>query len=141
LKDFSIPLAALGASLVYAVLLPFLYNASEKRRRVSFLALSMVGNLTILCFFKYYDFFMGSLTDLFVTLGLGNPGFVTLNLILPVGISFYTFQAMSYPIDIYRGQTQPTTSFSDFALFVCFFPNLLSGPIMRAQTWGGNGGA
>lgn len=134
LKDFSIPLAALGASLLYAVLLPFLCNASEKRRRVLFLAISIVGNLTILCFFKYYNFFMGSLKDLFITLGLGNPGFVTLNLILPVGISFYTFQAMSYPIDIYRGQTQPTTSFSDFALFVCFFPNLLSGPIMRAQT-------
>ncbi len=134
LKDFSIPLAALGASLVFAVLLPFLYQASEKRRRVLFLAISIVGNLSILCFFKYYDFFMGSLKDLFITLGLGNPGFVTLYLVLPVGISFYTFQAMSYPIDIYRGQTQPTESFSDFALFVCFFPNLLSGPIMRAQT-------
>ncbi len=134
LKDFCIPLAALGGSLVYAILLPLLYNASEKTRRVSFLAISITGNLTILCFFKYYDFFMGSLKDLFVTLGLGSPGFVTLNLVLPVGISFYTFQAMSYPIDIYRGQTEPTTDFLDFALFVCFFPNLLSGPIMRART-------
>jgi D-alanyl-lipoteichoic acid acyltransferase DltB (MBOAT superfamily) len=134
LNDLSIFLAALGACAVYAILLPFLYSASEKRRRVLFLTISIVGNLAILCFFKYYDFFVTSLKALFITIGLGNPGFVTLNLILPVGISFFTFQAMSYPIDIYRGQAQPTTHFSDFALFVCFFPNLLAGPIMRAQT-------
>ena len=57
-----------------------------------------------------------------------------LRIVLPVGISFYTFQAMSYTIDIYRGETEPTRSFSDFALFVCFFPHLVAGPIMRAHT-------
>lgn len=134
LKNFTIPLAALGACLVYGGLLPILYNATEKRRRLLFLAISIVSNLAILCFFKYFDFFLASLKDLLITVGLGNPGFVTLNLILPAGISFYTFQAMSYPIDIYRGQTEPTSNFSDFALFICFFPHLVAGPIMRAHT-------
>ncbi len=133
LNDFFIPLAVLGGCVAFAAMLPFLNKASEKKRRVLFLTLSIAGNLAILCFFKYYDFFATDLKDLFITLGFGNPGIVTLSLILPAGISFYTFQAMSYPIDIYRGQTRPTTGFSDFALFVAFFPHLVAGPIMRAH--------
>ncbi len=134
LQEFSIPLAALGGCAAYAALHPFLYRLSEKRRRVAFLAGSVAGNLAILSFFKYYDFFVSSLQALSSAVGLGAPGFVTLNLILPAGISFYTFQAMSYPIDIYRGEIKPTERLSDFALFVSFFPHLVAGPIMRAHT-------
>ena len=134
LGDFKVPIAAGLSCLGYAIALPRLYGLGPKARRIAFLTISMVGNLGILCFFKYHDFFMGSLKDLFVSLGLGDPGFVVLRLILPAGISFYTFQAMSYTIDIYRGRVEPTNNFSDFALFVCFFPHLIAGPIMRAHT-------
>ncbi len=134
LGDFKVPIAAGLSCLGYAIALPRLYGLSLRARRIAFLTISMVGNLGILCFFKYHDFFMGSLKDLFISLGLGDPGFVVLRLILPAGISFYTFQAMSYTIDIYRGRVEPTISFSDFALFVCFFPHLIAGPIMRAHT-------
>jgi alginate O-acetyltransferase complex protein AlgI len=88
----------------------------------------------MLGFFKYWDFFVANLDQLLNQLGLGAFGGTALGIILPPGISFYTFQAMSYTIDIYRGEAKPTKSFPDFALFVCFFPHLVAGPIMRAST-------
>jgi D-alanyl-lipoteichoic acid acyltransferase DltB (MBOAT superfamily) len=94
----------------------------------------MVANLAILGFFKYFDFFITSFQQLMSALGLMSLSWNTLGIILPAGISFYTFQAMSYTIDIYRGEVKPTESFRDFALFVCFFPHLVAGPIMRAHT-------
>jgi D-alanyl-lipoteichoic acid acyltransferase DltB (MBOAT superfamily) len=133
-RDWAIPLAMVISSLAYGVFLPRLYRLPVEKRRKVFLVLSMVTNLGILGFFKYCDFFIDSLTRLFAVLGLGAPSWTTLNLILPAGISFYTFQAMSYTIDIYRRQTEPTQNFGDFALFVAFFPHLVAGPIMRAHT-------
>ena len=114
-------------------LLPKLYGLPEATRRKTFLVISMVANLGILGFFKYFDFFVESFADLLQAFGF-HPSMPVLRIVLPAGISFYTFQAMSYTIDIYRGKTQPTRSFSDFALFVCFFPHLVAGPIMRAHT-------
>jgi D-alanyl-lipoteichoic acid acyltransferase DltB (MBOAT superfamily) len=125
--------AALG-SLVYIVLVRWLYRQPAGRRRKLFVAVSMTANLAMLGFFKYCGFFVGSMQHLLDALGLGQLGGAALSVVLPAGISFYTFQAMSYTIDVYRGHANPTQSFSDFALFVCFFPHLVAGPIMRAST-------
>jgi alginate O-acetyltransferase complex protein AlgI len=94
--------------------------------------LSVVVNLGILGFFKYFNFFTESFTD-FVHLFGWQVSQPTLQIILPAGISFYTFQTMSYSLDIYRGQLKPTRHFFDFALFVSFFPQLMAGPIERAK--------
>jgi len=128
-----VPLGTVAAVVAYGFALPRLYALPEQRRRKLFLAISMIANLAILAFFKYFDFFVGSLNDLLHVVGM-SPGLKLLHIILPAGISFYTFQAMSYTIDIYRGEVEPTDDFADFALFVCFFPHLVAGPIMRAHT-------
>jgi alginate O-acetyltransferase complex protein AlgI len=104
--------------------------AAQPRRLL--LALSLVVNLGLLGFFKYFHFFVDSFTDLVNALGLPPPGPTTLNIILPVGISFYTFQTLSYTIDIYRGKLEPTRDLLDLSLFVGFFPQLVAGPIVRA---------
>jgi D-alanyl-lipoteichoic acid acyltransferase DltB (MBOAT superfamily) len=107
-------------------------HASTPKRRKLFLTISISCNLGILGIFKYYDFFALSLSQLANTFGLQiEPHF--LSLVLPVGISFYTFQTMSYTIDIYRGQMRATNQFLDFALYVAFFPQLVAGPIERAR--------
>ncbi len=132
-RQLAVPLGTLLVVLAYGVLLPVLYRLPEQRRRKTFLVISMVANLAILGFFKYFDFFATSFSQLLRVFGLNASPHI-LGLLLPAGISFYTFQAMSYTIDIYRGECEPTTSFPDFALFVCFFPHLVAGPIMRAHT-------
>jgi alginate O-acetyltransferase complex protein AlgI len=103
---------------------------ADGRRRI-LLGASVVGNLSILGFFKYYNFFVGSAADLLRWLG-ADWGLETLEIILPVGISFYTFQTLSYTIDVYRGKIEPTRNLLDVALFVGFFPQLVAGPIVRA---------
>lgn len=110
----------------------YLHRSEKESTRRTFLLLSLVINLTILGFFKYFDFFLGSVEAVTHALG-GQVDFLHLNIILPVGISFYTFQTLSYTIDIYRRQMEPTESFLDFALFVSFFPQLVAGPIERAS--------
>lgn len=95
---------------------------------------SMFFNLTVLGFFKYYNFFISSWIDLFGSMGYEIQSVWTLNIVLPVGISFYTFQTMSYTIDVYRKQLKPTTDFISFASFVSFFPQLVAGPIERATS-------
>jgi alginate O-acetyltransferase complex protein AlgI len=107
-------------------------SSNNPKVRKLFLILSVAGNLSILGFFKYYTFFALSLKNLFLKFGiLLDP--ISLNIILPIGISFYTFQTMSYTIDIYRKELEPTKNFLDFALFVAFFPQLVAGPIERAR--------
>jgi alginate O-acetyltransferase complex protein AlgI len=91
---------------------------------------SLVGNLGMLGFFKYFNFFIDSARPLLESLGLHTG---TLQIILPVGISFYTFQTLSYTIDVYRRRIDPVDSFIDFALYVAFFPQLVAGPIVRAR--------
>ena len=92
------------------------------------LVVSLGGNLLILGLFKYYGFFNNTLAAL-----LGHRPLPVLDLILPMGISFYTFQTMSYVIDVYRRDTEPPRSLLDFALFITFFPQLVAGPIMRGK--------
>ena len=103
-----------------------------KKRSKLFLIISICSNLGILGIFKYYDFFALSFQRLTNIFGW-NIEPIFLNLILPVGISFYTFQTMSYTIDIYFKKLKPTKHFFDFALYVAYFPQLVAGPIERAK--------
>jgi D-alanyl-lipoteichoic acid acyltransferase DltB (MBOAT superfamily) len=107
-------------------------QASLKNKRI-LLWCSILFNLGVLGFFKYYNFFVDSWIDLFSSVGYDIKSIWTLNIILPVGISFYTFQTMSYAIDIYKGKLKPTKDFISFASFVSFFPQLVAGPIERAS--------
>jgi alginate O-acetyltransferase complex protein AlgI len=104
---------------------------TDQRLRKVLLGLSCCVNLGLLGFFKYFNFFAQELTDLLGVIGLSFMA-PTLDIVLPVGISFYTFQTMSYTIDVYRGRTQPVKDPLDFALFVAFFPQLVAGPIERS---------
>ena len=108
-------------------------NQSSKKKQKSLLWGSVLFNLSVLGFFKYYNFFVDSWVELFSSLGYEIKSIWTLNFILPVGISFYTFQTMSYTIDIYRKKLEPTKDFISFASFVSFFPQLVAGPIERAS--------
>ena len=103
----------------------------DRTRRRTVLWLSIGFNLTLLGFFKYFNFFADNLHALFATLGW-QLDFVTLRILLPIGISFYTFVTMSYVIDVYRGEIAPARNLVDFAVFVAYFPHLVAGPILRA---------
>ena len=103
----------------------------NQRKRKILLWVSIIVNLGFLGFFKYYNFFVDNFIAAFSFFGQEiKPN--TLNIILPVGISFYTFQTLSYTIDVYRRKFEPTKDFIAFAAFVSFFPNLVAGPIERA---------
>ena len=106
--------------------------AEKQWKRKALLALSIGVNLGLLGIFKYADFFLDSASAGVMWLGL-DPIRLRLNFILPVGISFYTFQTMSYIIDIYRGKLQPTFRYHEYLLYVSFFPQLVAGPIVRAR--------
>jgi D-alanyl-lipoteichoic acid acyltransferase DltB (MBOAT superfamily) len=105
-------------------------RGARARRRL--LLVSLVSQLGILAFFKYAGFFAESLAALLRPLGIALPPF-WLQVVLPVGVSFYTFQTLSYTIDVYRGHQPPARRLADFALFVAFFPQLVAGPISRAR--------
>lgn len=105
---------------------------SERRQRRKYLLLSIFSNLGLLFTFKYFNFFSRSFYDLFQAIGLHVPTPV-LNVLLPVGISFYTFQTLSYTIDVYRGKIPAEKHLGIFALYVSFFPQLVAGPIERAS--------
>ncbi|PIW49977.1 MAG: membrane-bound O-acyltransferase family protein [Zetaproteobacteria bacterium CG12_big_fil_rev_8_21_14_0_65_54_13] len=107
-------------------------DSSDNRRRKLLVSISVVVNLTILGFFKYFNFFIDSAHEALASLGF-SPATWHLDIILPVGISFYTFQTLSYSIDVYRGEVKPARKIADFALFVAFFPQLVAGPIERAK--------
>ncbi len=109
-----------------------LYNTVNPHRRKLLLILSLSVNLGVLGFFKYFNFFIGSFERI-IHIFNSNLDFLHLNIILPVGISFYTFQSLSYTIDIYRKKLKPIHNLVDFALFVSFFPQLVAGPIERAS--------
>ena len=122
--------------LIFSTLLDFyvgkaMFSAKNQRRKKILLISSLVGNLSMLGFFKYLDFGIGQINQLTNTLGFSE--IPSLELILPIGISFYTFQTISYTVDIYRGKLEPSKSLSEFALFVSFFPQLVAGPILRAS--------
>ena len=110
-----------------------IHMSKDVTLRKMYLILSLATNLGILGFFKYFNFFIDSFIDLVALTGYSLENQWTLNIILPVGISFYTFQTLSYTIDIYRKQLTPTNNFISFAAFVAFFPQLVAGPIERAK--------
>lgn len=109
-----------------------LANNDQLNVRKRILSISIISNLGILGFFKYFDFFSHEISTVLGGLGL-DVSLPVLNVILPVGISFYTFQTMSYTIDVFKGETKPTKNFLDFALYVSFFPQLVAGPIERSS--------
>lgn len=108
-------------------------SSSSQSSRKLWLWVSVIFNIGLLGFFKYYNFFVDSWVDMFSAFGYEIKSTWTLNVILPVGISFYTFQTMSYSFDIYYKKLKPTRDFLSFAAFVSFFPQLVAGPIERAS--------
>ena len=107
-------------------------SADPKIRR-RWMSVSLIINLSILGFFKYFNFFVESFVDVFSAAGI-SLNINTLNILLPVGISFYTFQSLSYTIDIYRKKIEPSRDALSFFAFVAFFPQLVAGPIERAAS-------
>lgn len=105
---------------------------SDPRRRRALIMVSICVNLGLLGFFKYFDFFVESTADLLSSMGL-NVNMPLLHVVLPVGISFYTFQSLAYTIDVYRGTQKAARNFFDFLLYVSYFPQLVAGPIERAS--------
>jgi D-alanyl-lipoteichoic acid acyltransferase DltB (MBOAT superfamily) len=110
----------------------FLQKTGKQIHRKMLLSLSLIFNLGLLGFFKYYNFFIESWIDSWANLGV-DMHLSSLKIILPVGISFYTFQTLSYTIDVYRRKIEPTSDIINFSVFVAFFPQLVAGPIERAK--------
>lgn len=119
------------AGIDYAAALGMQANADPQRRRL-LLALSLASNLGALGYFKYCNFFLSSLHSGLDLLGIHTAA-PTLRVILPIGISFYTFQALSYTIDVYRGRLAPVRSIVEYFSFITFFPHMVAGPIQQAS--------
>lgn len=124
-------LIALTSVCSYASGLLIERYASSRRAQKAVSATNIVLNLAILGVFKYYNFFVENIDSLFLAMGY-KLDWITLDIILPVGISFYTFQALSYTIDVYRGDIKPTRDIVEFFAYISFFPQLVAGPIERA---------
>ena len=131
--DWKFLFLILASTLVDFLAAPRIASAPGVRARKLWLLLSLCANLGMLGFFKYFNFFIESTNELLSVFGV--EGMRTFGIILPIGISFYTFQTMSYSIDVYRRRLEPVRDFWDFALFVGFFPQLVMGPILRAKTF------
>jgi alginate O-acetyltransferase complex protein AlgI len=112
---------------------PFLQSLTDQRHRKVMLGFSIVTNLSILGFFKYYNFFIDNFSSVANALFGHVPNALILNVVLPVGISFFTFQTMSYAIDVYRGKVTASPSLVEVAVYISFFPQLVAGPIERGQ--------
>lgn len=122
--------------LLFTVILDFqiakaIYNTASQKNKKILLVTSMVLNLSILGFFKYYNFFIESLNGVLHQAGVGTSLIPTLDILLPIGISFYTFQSMSYVIDVYRGTSNAHAGQLEFASYVTLFPHQISGPLVR----------
>ena len=119
-------LVIISALINYAIS-NFIYHTKNKSGKTSLLILSIFINLAILFYYKYTNFFITVSNELF------NTEFNPLHIILPIGISFFTFENLSYTIDVYRGDFRPAKKFTDYLLFLSFFPKLMMGPIVRAH--------
>lgn len=122
-----------GATILFNLAYPLLTRLSENARRRSVLVASIVVNLGILATFKYFDFFADSFSRMVSGVFGTEPSDWTVGFVLPVGISFYTFQTMSYSIDVFRRKTSASSRFVDVAAYIAFFPQLVAGPIERAS--------
>src|ERR1700722_2737282 len=110
----------------------FLENEPDKKKRKKYLIASIIANVGVLAVFKYYNFLNDNVTGLALLFNLKNP-IPRLNWLLPIGLSFHTFQAMSYTIEVYRGNQKAERHFGIYALYVMFYPQLVAGPIERPQ--------
>lgn len=108
-----------------------LYSTEHAGTRKTLLVISLVLNFGFLGIFKYFNFFAASLSALLGTIGLNGAPFGVLRILLPPGISFYTFQEVAYIVDVYNGKLEPAESLLDYALFISLFPHLIAGPIQR----------
>lgn len=109
----------------------WIYKAESNQRKKQFLGLSLLVNFGLLFLFKYYDFVAENLNILFIN--FGSSQLPLMDVVLPIGISFYTFQTLSYTIDIYRGIKKPCENFATFSLYVAYFPQLVAGPVERSH--------
>ncbi len=107
-----------------------IFEAQKKSSKKTYVFSSVIMNLSVLCYFKYFNFFLNSAANFIQFLGF-KANLPTLNILLPVGISFFTFQSLSYTIDVYRNHIKPAKSLSDYLTFAAFFPQLVAGPIVR----------
>lgn len=114
-----------------------LHASEAPRRRKAWLLLSVAVNLGLLSWFKYADFFIANYNQVTTWLGLGAFQAPLIDVVLPIGISFYTFQTLSYTFDVYRRRIAPGRDFADYALYVSFFPQLVAGPIVRYEQFAG----
>jgi alginate O-acetyltransferase complex protein AlgI len=127
----------LAILICFSTLLDYLLALGMERSTVSgrrklLLCVSLIANLGLLCYFKYVNFFLESVNAALIAAGSPQV-FLTLNVILPIGISFYTFEAINYTVDVYRRRIPAERSLGDFMLFILFFPHLVAGPIVRAR--------
>jgi alginate O-acetyltransferase complex protein AlgI len=130
--DYRFLLLLAGSTMVDFMLARYIDCAANVRQRKLWLALVVTSNLTVLAVFKYFNFFASNAASLLLALGFKvDP--IILNIILPVGISFYTFHEISYAVDVYRRRVPAWNSLVEYALFVAFFPLLVAGPIARAS--------
>ncbi len=120
------------SSIVDYTLGLLIYKTEDRKIKKRYLLVSFLINFGILGFFKYFNFFISEAISLINLLGF-QANYTSLSLILPIGISFYTFQTLSYTIDIYKGHIKPTNDFLAFSTFVCFFPQIVAGPVERAS--------
>lgn len=120
--------------LFFNLLYPILMSIDENRRRKTVLFLGISGNLFILGFFKYYNFFLENIQSVLSLLSM-YPDRFHLDIILPIGVSFFTFKGISYVVDSYRGRIEINHSYSDFAIFMAFFPSIIAGPIDRGSAF------
>jgi alginate O-acetyltransferase complex protein AlgI len=109
-----------------------IHKTQDQKQKKYFLILSLCANIGILAFFKYFNFLNMNLSHVLEVFSFRNP-IPFLEILLPIGLSFHTFQAMSYTIEVYRGNQQPETHFGIYALYVMFYPQLVAGPIERPQ--------
>jgi alginate O-acetyltransferase complex protein AlgI len=132
--DYRFLLLLVASTVLDFVVARALARSEEDGRRRLLLTVSIVGNLALLGFFKYYDFFLTQLVNGAASFGVDLP-VRPLNVILPVGISFFVFKTLSYTIDVYRRELEPTNSLLEYALFVGFWPELVAGPIVRGSVF------
>jgi alginate O-acetyltransferase complex protein AlgI len=124
-------LIGVSTALDYALARGMEATASPRRRKL-LLAVSLIANLGLLCYFKYANFFLQSLAEALRAAGC-DASLPLLQVILPIGISFYTFEAINYTVDVYRGRVRAERNLAHFMLFITFFPHLVAGPIVRAR--------
>ncbi len=125
-------LLILGFTIVIDFYSGILLEGSKGRVRKSYLILSLIANIGVLAVFKYYNFLFENISSILFSFNLNNP-LPALKIILPIGLSFHTFQAMSYTIEVYRGHQKAERNFGIYALYVMFYPQLVAGPIERPQ--------